>query len=415
MALSFTRKSTILLGVSFVLLVAFVVVEFYDLGDFLIYLQASRDMGNGINIYDQRYGGQAIFPYMGSPVLAYLLYPLTLLPTYVSGSIWKILNVILLWRICSIIELNLGLNRRVNSRSYGPWLILSLVSVSFMIYRNFHLSQFSILLLYLILQAVDLIRRDKKSLSGPVLISLGIVIKVLPIVAVPYLLFRGYWKQCLWVLLFTILLLFSPAISHGWDETILLYQGYLERISPAQELNLYDVDGPHAHGIASLVSTLLIEGISNNFTLDYKRNIFNLDPEIVLKLILGIKLVFLISVLFIMDIKSLFRDEKAQISRFYELSYILLITPLLFPQMRLYNFVFLLPAMSYLIYIMLIEKEFSSTGKILFVIGIVLLNLELLLGHFRELYWHYKSVTYATLIVLGFMIYWRPSRLKSDD
>ena len=60
-----------------VLIIVFVGFEYHLSGDFSIYLSAARDLALGKDIYEIGYGFYADLPYMASPSLAYLLYPLS--------------------------------------------------------------------------------------------------------------------------------------------------------------------------------------------------------------------------------------------------------------------------------------------------------------------------------------------------
>ena len=284
------RKFLTLCGIVILLLIAFVGVEYSHLGDLRIYLEASSALDGQQDIYQYYYGKDSLLLYMGSPVLAYMLKPLSLLPPHFATSLWKMLNILLLFRIWRLIELQLSNPSNEQSKLHLNWMLLSIFTLAFPIYRNFHLSQFTFLLLFLILEGVYQIRSRKKPFLGSLLLSFGIVVKLLPIVALPYLLFRGYWRQSLLVVILAMAFYMAPVLSYGWEYTNMLNWSWIETISPTNEENIFDVTGPHTHGIAALISTLLIEGIGNLYSLDYKRNILDLRPDLVVLVIMIAKI-----------------------------------------------------------------------------------------------------------------------------
>lgn len=395
-----------------VLLIVFVGFEYQLSGDFSIYMAAAEQLGLGSDIYDIYYGANKDLPYMASPALAFIFYPLSLLPLGVSAALWKTLNILLLFRLWALFE-RYFTSVDWEGKQHRHWILLSVLSLSFILYRNFHLSQFSVMLIYLIFESINQTRTGKYLVLGPLLLALGITVKILPIVAIPYLLFRGFWKEVILSLAFLGILLFLPSINMGIEKAYELNRSWLSSISPRSDQNVFDVSQQVVHGIAALISTLTIDGIGNNFSLSIRRHIVDLNPDVVVGIILATKALLLLSVLYVLKLKTFFKDHGFTVGSFYELSYILLITPLVFPQSRIYTFLFLLPAMTYIAYVFIKKSLYSPKWvKVLFWISILVINLELLLGNFRELYWHFKTLTYASLIVLFLFIWLKPERVK---
>ena len=392
-----------------VLIIVFVGFEYNLSGDFHIYYVASKDLIQGKNVYEINYFANML-PYMASPTLAYLFYPLSLFPLSIAAALWKIANILLLFRLWALFEKHFS-SVNWKGKQHRNWITLSILSLSFLLYRNFHLSQFTVLLMYLIFEGVYQVRKSKFIWFGPVLLGLGITIKILPIVALPYLLFRGYWKQVIISIVVLALALLIPAITFGFEYTLFLNKSWIISISPTNDQNVFDVSQNVVHGIAALISTLTIDGIGNNFSLSMKRHIVDLDPKVVVGIIMTVKALLLLSVLYVLKLKTLFIDKGLNIQSFYELSYILMIAPLVFPQSRIYSFLFLLPAMCYLFFAYIKKKDaFPTSAKVILWISILVINLELLLGNFRELYWHFKTLTYASLFILVLLLWLKPDK-----
>jgi hypothetical protein len=282
------------------------------------------------------------------------------------------------------------------------------------LYFNFHLVQFTIFLLFSVLESIYRIRNKKQISFGALILSLGIITKLLPVVAIPYFIFRGYFKAAFLSLTFTFLLFFVPSLYVGLEYNTAQNLAWANSINPSQSLNVFDVSTRNIHGVASLISTLTIDGIGNSYSLKVKRNIVDLDPQIVIILILVVKLFLICFSLFFLNLKSIFRDNDSRIKQLWELSYILGVIPLIFPQQRSYAFLFLFPAIAYLVHhCFFYAKKINYKYALLLILILTLTSLELLLGHFRQYYWHFKTLTYASLFLLLLLSLKRPAVSKN--
>jgi hypothetical protein len=118
-----------------------------------------------------------------------------------------------------------------------------------------------------------------------------------------------------------------------------------------------------------------------------------------------------------------FTSGVSKIQKLYEISYICLIIPLIFPHQQHYAFFFIFPATTYLIYYMLwvyfssniSESQYYMHHKILFVtimiVAYCLTNSHLILGQFTDYYDHFKTLTYGILIILGLLAFSNPNKL----
>ena len=386
--------------------------EYFQDGDFFIYYHASKELFQLKNIYREFYGACECFPYFGSPTLALILGPFAVLPFFFAAFLWKGLNLFFLYRSWILLEKYFNL-RGFTKNEYITFVTASILSVSFVIYRNFHLGQFTIFLLYVILEGIDQIRSEKKYL-GSAIIALGIISKVMPIVALPYLFYRNYWKSAMMVIVFTVMFLFLPTVYLGWEQTLFLIKEWKTSIDPSNEMNIFDVSTNDIHGLASLISTLFIPGIEDLHTLHIRRHIFILNKDTVEILIHSGRLILIVGTIYFLRTWP-FKKETNSLKQIWELGYILLITPLVFPQQRLYAFYFLFPAVTYLVYsFIVIRRSNSNSCSIsnlwfyIFIFGVLIFNLELIIGNFRQFYWHYKTVTYSILLLLVVLTRMRP-------
>ena len=93
------------------------------------------------------------------------------------------------------------------------------------------------------------------------LLSLGINLKVLPIVFIPYLIYRAQWKSLIYVLLFSLVLLLIPSLYTGFDLNKELHIGWFHTINPF--LEQYNVAQNsrefRIQGLAALISSYFYE------------------------------------------------------------------------------------------------------------------------------------------------------------
>lgn len=391
--------------------IVFLGVENSRTGDFDIYYTASTLLFEDQDIYARLYGTPRVFDYFGSPFLTLLISIFTLVPIKLATILFKLLNLILLFRIWKLIEKYLDF-KTITIRHHW-WVAFSFLAISFPLYRNFHNLQLTIILIYCLLEGLHQIRDKKRDLLGASIIAIGIMTKVSPIVIIPYLIYRRHFKAVSYLIVVFGLLLLLPSLFLGWEKNLGLWASWWEQINPGSEANEFDMNSRKNHGVGAWLASLLIEGIRHEeSTLELRRHLIDLTPEKVKYIILTVRL--LLAGFMLYFLRSLpFQSQSNKQHQLWEISYLLLVIPLIFPQQRIYNFLFLLPAVSYIIYHLLKATTLSRWIKYLAVIGIVLLNFELILGEFRYYYWHYKLLTYATLIILIPLATIKPSRMNS--
>ena len=207
----------------------------------------------------------------------------------------------------------------------------------------------------------------------------------------------------------------------GYDYHIFLLQERWTLINPLNQEHFLDVSETSFHSLTSFLSVLMVENAGNPYSLELKRNIANVDLN-TLKTIIIIARGFLIlfTLYFIRSIP--FKKSKNNLQSFYELSYILLIIPLIFPHQQHYAFFFAFPAITYLIFYTL-RKYFdpaiqvNKLEKICFmsvlIIIYLLLNSHFILGEYRDIYDHFKTLTYGIIFLISLLAIARPGHIIS--
>lgn len=401
------RSPHLLVAILSLLGIVFLGFEFNILGDLHVYLTAPKNLFSS-NIYLIRYGTPAVFYYMGNPFFSLCLYPLTFFPVQLTALLWKVLNIALLFRIWKIMEHYFPLDQ-LSFKNMNRWIISSFGAAAFVIYANLHIVQLTIVMLYLALEGIyQVSQRDNQWLGG-FIISWAIAIKISPIVLLPYLIYRSYYKAAAIVTLLCVSFLLLPALFLGWNMNVELWTEWWSIID--SKSTVFDMNNRKNHGISTFLSTLFIADIQDNReNLLHRRHLVDLGRNVVVYLIYAARLMFVILSLYFFRSRPFVRI-KNKLHQFWELSYLLLAIPMIFPQQRTYNFIFLLPAVTYLGYNFINAKEAIKgyTLKLcIFIFSIIILNLELVLGVFRKYYWHHKTLTHATLMLLLLLLIIQP-------
>ena len=387
--------------IAFALGFVFIGIEYNRDGDFYFYYSAATKILTDSNLYDQLHGKNQVFEYYGSPVLTLALIPLTLLPISIAALFIKLCSILSIVRVWKIFEFYFPSISSQNEKKLA-WMAIGFGSMAFMLYSNFHHVQFTILLLYLCVEGYHQLVHGKMWL-GAVLLVFGIFLKISPIVILPYLAYRGHFRQVGAVVICLLLMSALPMLVAGFDHGLALWSGWFNQLNPSSELNVFDMNNEKNQGISAWLSTLFIADIRHiESTVYLRRHIMDLPKSTVVGLIWTGRAILILATLYILNSRP-FSKAKSLVYEFRELSYLLAVIPLIFPQQRSYNFLMLMPAIAYIGYVLIVRSSFRKIDWTFFVIILLLLNIELLLGEFRRFYWHYKILTYAGLITIGLL------------
>lgn len=407
MAIRSFQKKIAYVALAIILLV-YLIIESSGQNDFFIFLSASNDLFTGENIYLKCYLDG--FHYFYSVMFAIVIYPLTLIPLHLATFLWLSLNALLLWRLYYLLSFFLSLYE-LNTKQKKLFWILSLLFSSRLILDNFHLAQMTTFILFLCMEGIYRIQQDKKW-TGALLIAIGINIKLLPVVLVPYLLYRKEFKASALIILFYAILMYLPVLFIGSEQNNLLLASWAGLVNPLNSNHILDVAERSFHSLTTLLSTLLVEKVPDTYALPIKRNIANISLEQLAKVIMITRLAFAAFTLYFMRTLP-FKPAINKNYQYRELSYILLIIPLIFPHQQHYAFLFIVPAYLYCLYYIiryytvipaLKRKILISAMALIYIV----VNLKLLLGEYNYYYEHFKILTYGALLLIVVLAVLKP-------
>ncbi len=406
-----TYKTYILLLIALV----YICIEASQVGgDFVIFLTASQDLYEGVNIYTKTYFDG--YHYLYSVLFALLLKPFTLLPPSLSLFIWLGLNLFFLYRIWKIICTYFNLSA-FSEQQHFLFVFLSFVFAGRFIRDNFHLAQMTTLMLYLSLEGLQFIQHNKPK-PGAALIALGINIKLLPLVLLPYLIWRKQFKAAVYTFAFFCFFLALPAVFIGKQQNKQLLGDWWQSINPTQQQHVIDVDERSFHGLSTLLPTLLMESVPDIHALTLKRNVADVSVETVNVVLNSVRLILIVFALYFLGHRP-FQEFENKEKVFWELSYILLLIPLIFPHQQYYAFLFTMPASTYLLYYLITQKNSLSKNRFKLISAILVFvylcfNLNLILGEFKAYYEHYKIITYGALLLIPLLAMCRSIDLRHE-
>ncbi len=407
------------LGVVFLLLVLVFEAK-NESGDLTIFLDASRDLLEGKNIYTAKYNEW--YHYYYDTLFALILVPFTFLPLFLVKLIWLGLNVFFVVRIWKIITSWLPIGG-FSTKQKTFFTLLSFIFILAFLRDNFHLTQVTIFILYFTIEGLHLIAQGKK-IAGSFLIAFAITVKLLPLVFIPYLLYRKEWKAFGYTWMMIVLLLFAPGLLIGLDYNHYLLIERWNLLNPTNTAHVLDTSERSFHSISTLFSTLFVAESGDIYALPYRRNLLDIPLETLSTLINIARLLFVGSTLYFLASKP-FQPAKSNLQKLYEISYICLIIPLIFPHQQHYAFFFIFPASTYLWFYFtrihvdnhsVSKRKLPKKNKIIMIIFLCLVYLmtngHFILGTFNQVFDHYKILTYGVFILCGMLAYYSPTKLS---
>jgi hypothetical protein len=272
--------------------------------------------------------------------------------------------------------------------------------------------------LFLTLKGLSLIS-EGKVIKGAFLLALGIDIKILPLVFLPYLIYRGEWKAFIFSCAFLVLFALIPCLFIGIDYTTFLIAERWHLINPSNEEHILDTLERSFHSLTTVLSVFLVENSGDKFALPVKRNIADISLEQLSLVINIVRAFFILLTLYFLRSKP-FEKHVSSLQRLYEISYICLIIPLIFPHQQHYAFIFVFPAVCYVLFFTISHFKNASQPKkgfpilLTFFLTLIffLLNSHFILGTYSVYYDHFKTMTFGVLLLLLLLIILTPRKFS---
>jgi hypothetical protein len=385
-------------------------------GDFDVFLDAAQKLSNGNNIYV----GPFIkgLQYFYSPLFALVLIPFSG-NFFVTELIWLLLSWFWLYRIWVLVSSYFN-SSFLSSKELNIWLGVSFFLVIRFILYNIAMIQVTIFLLWAILESIQLIE-NQKEISGAALLALVINIKLMPLVVLPYLLYRGYFKSLGFVLVFTGIYLILPAIFIGYDFNLFLLGEWWSIINPSNSEHVIEAEITYQ----SLVGTIPVFLTETESIIEIKRNFLKLPIETVTMITNVSRLIVAGFTIYFLGVP--FRKNVDKLSKIWAVSYLLLAIPLIFPHQQKYAFLFMFPMITYLVYYVIIKWKYDNSNSLkLFVVPLILVTFvftpiigsDIIGRHAYDVIQHFRILGISALMLIPFMVIATPksiTKMISDN
>ncbi|MEI6020311.1 MAG: glycosyltransferase family 87 protein, partial [Bacteroidota bacterium] len=217
-------------------------------GDFYIFMWAAGELGKGLNIYDHKYNDD--YSYYYSVLFAMLLKPFYTLSFFWVKFCWLIFNLMLFVHLV-ILLIKSKFFLELNSKQ-KTWFLAGVLIFSFrFLHENIHYAQITILMLWTCIYGLYSIYQGQ-SIKGSIILAIGINIKLFPLVFIPYLIYRGFFKEVFYVCIFYLGFMFLPSIFIGHAYNISMLKSWWLLINPGNTNHILDVDERSFHGMSTL-------------------------------------------------------------------------------------------------------------------------------------------------------------------
>lgn len=385
------------------LALAFVIMQARAYGDFKIFLEASQLLSRHKDIYNvSLFSAPDVSGlYYYSPLWATILVPFTFISPFIPKFLWLSASVFWLVRSWVLIKRRFDLSM-FSEKQKIFFLLISFAMVFRFVLYNFSLIQMTVFILWAVLESLSLFEK-KKNIYGSALLALAINIKLLPVVIVPYLVYRRQFIPALFTTVFFVIYLFLPAIFIGISFNDFLLHEWWSVINPAQTTHTIEAD-KYVHSLTALIPSLFTPTQGD---LPITRNILSLSPEAAGMITNVIRFAIIAWTLYFLGVKK--NNSRGDLHVLREVSYILMVIPLIFPHQQKYAFYLLLPACAYVTYYMmrvrtLNEKRtkwISCMVLLLFSFLLMTLTTDGLIGrHYNDITQHFKTITWGALLLI---------------
>jgi hypothetical protein len=205
--------------------------------DFPVYYKAGESLLSGrIDLYAPDFALGRVMDYRYPPFFLILFLPLWLLPYSMAAYLWYLLSALAIAGIALVLRAEIAPARLAKPLTAACILALAQYFVMALHYGNAHL-----LAIFFLFSSFYYENRDRSWLSA-LLLSISIIVKLTPIILLPYLAIRRRWKMLSACALFVVLLNLAPGLYFGFQENSRLLRTWYNHVIANQEF--HEANGP---------------------------------------------------------------------------------------------------------------------------------------------------------------------------
>jgi hypothetical protein len=366
--------------------------------DFNVFFDAGNRLLKNENIYGTPYFLN-LFKYYYSVLFAYLMSIVQWVSIVKLKFIWFLFNYLFIVRILLILKKEIFQTFKYSNSLFAFFLLITGKIVLY----NFLSNQLTILMTWIIMEAYLLIKKEHLTLAV-ILLSIGINIKLLPIAAVPWLIYICKKKLRFIVLLTvcsTVLILF-PALFIGWEYNSMLTIEWLKTINPFSTVHIMQTNEGGMLDISSVCTKYLI---SEEVIGEKNINLMNLNTTQLMMVVNAIRIALLASVVYLAyRLKTSLLNITSSTLVLYAF---MALIPLSFPHQRLYSYLLSMPLLATLIVLVseLGNKKDHLTLFILIIFSGLLVWVDFTGEYIIDLFNLYRITSFGMMGLFVFYIH----------
>ena len=393
-------KTKILKIVLLIALVIFLSVffenSFHKMNDFKVTYRAASRVLNGEDLYNWE-DGHYVYKY--SPFFALLVAPFGLIPFSYARFLWMAL-------MCASLFGTVRMGKYLVMGHRSPprfFYFLSLLLIAKFLLREIELGQTDFLQLLLILSLFVFLEKGNEFLGG-LFLALSVIIKLTPLIVVPYLIYKKRFRTLVWSFVFIFAFFFFPCLIYGFDGNLSLLRNWHEFLS---------LSSP------PLIANDMNQSIFGMFyrfltASEYNVNFLNLDPNVVNVLIYVITIGSYVCLLFFSRLSRKIEISFIHAQEAIEYSFLLIFIALFSPLGWIQNFSSLVLASMVLVYYTFRTGFRDKTVNFLLIFSFVLgsaINYETVGRRLNDLALYYSLITIGAILIAAGLSRLRLSRM----
>jgi len=377
--------------ISALFLLGFLYNSFNKMNDFKVTYRSAVRVLEKEEIYNLE-DGHYLYKY--SPFFALLFSFLGLFPFFYAKLFWIFLMGLTFFGVTKI-----GKYLVLKHRSPPPFFyLLSFLLVAKFILRELELGQTDFLQLFFIFLFLFFLEKNKKLLCG-FFFGLSIMIKLTPLIFIPYLFYRKRFSVIFSAFFFILVFLFLPSVFFGFENNLALLKKWYQILA-------FSTPTLFAHdGNQSVFGLFYRFFVSTEYIVyrAYKVNLLSLNPFTVNLLIYGVILGSYIYLLFLNRLSKKVKSFLTYSKEAIEYSFLLVFLSLFSPLGWIQNFSFSILACMILVFYTLETNFKNKLINFILVLSFVLsnaINYETV-GRELNLFSLYCSfITFGTILLL---------------
>ena len=395
-----------------ILLLAFMITTSFRGGDFDLFMMSGERFWNGQNIYKPGYyESHSVYYFYGYPFSMVLSF-FKFFPLPFVRLLWLCLNIYFMVQSWRMVVATLSLQKLTKSQQNIFYFACGAFMIHF-INLNISAGQMTPLLLFISLKSIELAEK-KNDWVGSSLLAFGIVIKTLPLAIVAYLLYRGYFRFVCLTIFFFVLYFNIPCWVHGYPYCVTQLTDWLDLAGLNNPKAIRREYWAPMHSFYSLF--LVYCTTYGEAGIEFSRQIFSIGLKDLNRIILIVSLITSGFTLYFIR-RMPFTQPQSPLHRLREISYMLVIIPLVFPMQQKYSFLFIFPAIAYILHAIISRSltEGSTSRKTVITLLIMsfllfISTIDLIFGQYvKDISQYLKFSTFADLLLIPCLIICNPN------